>query len=1760
MVNNYPKSIKFTTLRIALLVALSSIFGISLAQTVMEVPLGNPSGGTRRQPLGAFFGFERSIMVYDKTEMNGGAGLPAGSSITRLEFFYETNDGCPIGLDYNVKVYLKEVSAASLTTSDFNSNLPGSQLAFDGTMVTSNWTTTGVWIAIDLQNCFIFQNNNNSIEVLVETNFGSPPANDLNGWFAQASAPCAPQTSNAILFRGSSTTNSNFMTWAQDQSPPTFTTTPSTFLRPNIRITYSPAVNCNLLAPMSAQANASSVCSGTSFTVTLPTLPCVAGLTFQWQSSIISAAAGFGNIAGATNAALTTTQSQQTWYRCVIGCTFSATFMNSGAAFVAQNSYLGCYCAMNPIFNGDTDIGNVTMTRTSNGAVVINNPPGGCSPVVSNPNAVNTYTDYTGLGPYTMVQGENYGMSLCQITQTNTFFPAFFNVFIDWNADGVFDLTNERVLTGGQTSQATPTVSGTILVPFSSDTGITRMRVGLRENGSAADDACGVFFGWGETEDYNVNIIPGLICNLTTPGNAVSSFPSVCTNQLFTLSITGNATVGSFQTWQWQASTNGGVSWGNITGATFSPYTTSQTVNTCYRCVLTCNGGSSQFTSMVCVPMASPTQCYCIPPHPPGCGTNSISNVVFNTLSNPTGCTSGNADSYTQYPVSGSTTTSITQGNTYNLTISTAGGNAIISVWIDWNRNGIFESSEHYQPSTNNPAGAAPTVPVLVPTTSGTGLTGMRVRSRAAGSPNGPGDACTAFFSGEAEDYFITIIPFVPPNCSGVQPVVGVTTTQSAPCSGTNFTLTLNTALLSGMQYQWQANTGGGYTNIVGATGISYTGSQTQTTTYQIQYQCTLPSASGWVTSSPPLLVTNTANYWRGINSDWSDAQNWCSGTPRLSDDVLISRTQPGVANPYYTPIVAVSDTLLSNNLTIALNDSITLYNDTLNSVNIGQTLTVNGKFIMRSSVSDTCCTELFSGTSSNTSFQPFRTNVAENRLQIVYLQNDFASMPNLSTSDQVTYVKFTIGSAPIAAASGTFQNFKVSYGWLSPTTVEFGTTDPYPTPNTVATIASISLVGKIAGDTLMIPVSNFKWRTDSNLVLQFCYDTPTGQSPAGGAPTWQMRVKPTTPRRSVLFASITNSSLNGGNDGCALLPTTPGVSTQFGEFRPNLQLIFGRKPKKLTIPIGNDLLVNSTGAFYSALANLTVADSLNNQGLFNIDTTAVTVTTLLLNSGTFDMSYPYGGTNEFSSLTVGGQGMTNNGTFTAGKSPITVTGTTFDNASGTFNAGTNLFTMSGVNFNNSATYNAGTSTLVMNSAATQTIGGTSPLSLYRLRLAKNLNSTLVTLNNTAVSVTDSIDLVKGSIDLNGKTLTFTNPAVLTFRPVVASNGYIINSLSDFSGKIKWTIGTNTGNHIFPFYRLPLASPEVNAYVPIEFTNVAGVADNVGDVTTSTYYTTGVANTPLPPNVWHIHNSLGVSNAANMTNRYWYVERSGALGAPNTTLAFTLLNSAPYPEKKATQTLANIRMQPYYTYTVASPPPLTRAAWLSPPGVQSATQSPALGNPFFRTQVASYNWSVAGLASPWASATNITPLPIELLQFDATLSGSQTDPVVDINWATASEEQNDYFTIERTLDFNYVTEIDRVPSQGSSSMIQKYYTVDNDPVMGKVNYYRLKQTDINGSTSFNDKWVAVNVGLKEVFNINYVKNMTKLEVVFEYDNNSKVDVVITDMTGREMYSSAGFGATPGLNLLPIDAEGWANGAYIITLKDNERQVSHKIFY
>jgi len=103
-------------------------------------------------------------------------------------------------------------------------------------------------------------------------------------------------------------------------------------------------------------------------------------------------------------------------------------------------------------------------------------------------------------------------------------------------------------------------------------------------------------------------------------------------------------------------------------------------------------------------------------------------------------------------------------------------------------------------------------------------------------------------------------------------------------------------------------------------------------------------------------------------------------------------------------------------------------------------------------------------------------------------------------------------------------------------------------------------------------------------------------------------------------------------------------------------------------------------------------------------------------------------------------------------------------------------------------------------------------------------------------------------------------------------------------------------------------------------------------------------------------------------------------------------------------------------------------------------------------------------AAPWMGAfEGGVPLPIELIEFSAERMGRK----VKVSWATYSEVNNDYFTVERTLDNLEWNVVDTVTGAGNSTERIDYSILDLN-THSTLTYYRLKQTDYDGKFTYSN--------------------------------------------------------------------------------------------
>ncbi|MBK7851617.1 MAG: T9SS type A sorting domain-containing protein [Bacteroidetes bacterium] len=148
------------------------------------------------------------------------------------------------------------------------------------------------------------------------------------------------------------------------------------------------------------------------------------------------------------------------------------------------------------------------------------------------------------------------------------------------------------------------------------------------------------------------------------------------------------------------------------------------------------------------------------------------------------------------------------------------------------------------------------------------------------------------------------------------------------------------------------------------------------------------------------------------------------------------------------------------------------------------------------------------------------------------------------------------------------------------------------------------------------------------------------------------------------------------------------------------------------------------------------------------------------------------------------------------------------------------------------------------------------------------------------------------------------------------------------------------------------------------------------------------------------------------------------------------------------------------------------------------------------------------------------PLPIELTFFDAKL----IEDIVSLSWNTASETDNEYFTIEKSRNAEDYAEVVKVPTLapgGNSTTLLCYSTNDEQPYEG-LSYYRLKQTDFNGRFTYSDP-VVVRYEKLSGFSLNVYPNPSYGDVVhfsIEGKKNQDVKLLLYDLYVKECFSGS----------------------------------------
>ena len=376
----------------------------------------------------------------------------------------------------------------------------------------------------------------------------------------------------------------------------------------------------------------------------------------------------------------------------------------------------------------------------------------------------------------------------------------------------------------------------------------------------------GSFFTIGTNLRPNVQIqIASSPCAGTpTPGNTNSTSSLVCATIPFTLSLQ-NATSGSGVSYQWQTSTNGGASW-DPAGPNAATWTTSITVPTDFRCVVTCSAGPSSGTSTpISIALNAPTNCYCASTGTSG--STQITNVTVTGTTTLNNTSAGNAGYANFTSVTPTVSASAGDAVTFSVTATSDPGR---SIFVDWNNDGIFTvPAERVFTSAGFVLGAS-TGSFNVPVAQPAGSFRMRVVADWNGTTPAP---CNNNINGETEDYTFVVFALTP--CAGTPNAGTVPSTASVCPSGTTSLTASGVTSGPGISYQWQEFDGTNWVNAVGGSGattLTYTTPVLSgTVLYRMQTTCAISGQSNETNTATVSVALTPACYCAAstVNLGW---------------------------------------------------------------------------------------------------------------------------------------------------------------------------------------------------------------------------------------------------------------------------------------------------------------------------------------------------------------------------------------------------------------------------------------------------------------------------------------------------------------------------------------------------------------------------------------------------------------------------------------------------------------------------------------------------------------------------------------------------------------------------------------------------------------------------------------------------------------------------------------------------------------------------
>ncbi len=370
---------------------------------------------------------------------------------------------------------------------------------------------------------------------------------------------------------------------------------------------------------------------------------------------------------------------------------------------------------------------------------------------------------------------------------------------------------------------------------------------------------------------------------------------------------------------------------------------------------------------------------------------------------------------------------------------------------------------------------------------------------------------------------------------------------------------------------------------------------------------------------------------------------------------------------------------------------------------------------------------------------------------------------------------------------------------------------------------------------------------------------------------------------------------------------------------------------------------------------------------------------------------------------------------------------------------------------------------------------------------------------------------------------------------------------------IRWSIGTGTGT-----YSIPFTNPG-NVKIPLSYT-VLGAGSAGGSVLFSTYNYDGTDAAVAPANRWnnalyqpsdvtHMNNwdtgtnlTPGATNeSGHVVDRFWVIDTqaSGFAYANKPDASMVFRYDAAEITAGNTIAAANPLMAQRFNFgTNKWGDYLPTCVWSNAPYSVAVPAAGVIADAdFFRS------WTLSDIDNP---------LPVELVNF----SGVCKDGRVQLNWTTATEHNNDYFLVEKSLDNIAWATIGQVDGVGNSMAATTYSFEDPEPTT--MAYYRLAQTDMDRTATLSQV-VAAGCGMgtgTEIVNAFDAGEVLVVTVSSTLDNS--YDLTLVDAQGKVMAVQPRVAIANGITQVVVPTGTIATGIYVVQLQNNGDRMSRRV--